>query len=187
MFPGFVPMFQRPAPLIWDFFFFGIRFGVTGVDFGALHLNTSNTSNMLSNSSYLAIAFHSSFGGFHLIFCLLLQVKDNYMLSHLQKSGISLEWCLHHLTFLVTDWFGAFACLLCFCVHLRTGFVASGIGSVLTDQQFGLFFIGVETLMGFVVALCGDIPRFFCLPVFYIISAAIEATGDSLLTVIRFF
>ncbi|KAM1077776.1 hypothetical protein ACFX19_025520 [Malus domestica] len=93
------------------------------------------------------------------------------MLSLLQRSGISLEW---YLTFLVTDWFRALACLLCVCVCLRTGFMASGIGSVLPDLQFGLFFISVEALVGFVIALCGDIPRFFCSLVVSVISVAIE-------------
>lgn len=65
--------------------------------------------------------------------------------------------------------------------------MASGIGSILPDLQFGLFYIGVEALMGFVIALCGDIARFFCSSVVSIISAAIEVAGDSRLAVIRFF
>ncbi|CAN6547663.1 unnamed protein product [Malus baccata var. baccata] len=50
--------------------------------------NTSSTSNLLQ-FHIPAIAFYFSFGGFHLISCMLLLVRDNYMLSPLQRTGFA--------------------------------------------------------------------------------------------------
>ncbi|TQD77703.1 hypothetical protein C1H46_036764 [Malus baccata] len=131
------------------------------------------------------------FGGSHLTTCLLLHscffpVKDNYMLSPLQRSGISSEWCLHHLTFFMTAWFWAFSCPLCAGYRLRARNVAIDMGMVSLEIQVWHFFPGIVTMMGLSCALCSGSSWFYGLLVIFIVST-MYAAGEAMFRVIRFF
>ncbi|KAB2617249.1 hypothetical protein D8674_013118 [Pyrus ussuriensis x Pyrus communis] len=69
----------------------------------------------------------------------------------------------------------------------RTGTVATGMGMVHLDLQIWLFFIGVETKMGLSFVFYGGFSWIFCSLVISTNFAVVEAAGESLFRVIRFF
>ncbi|RXH95237.1 hypothetical protein DVH24_024921 [Malus domestica] len=86
---------------------------------------------------------NSKFCRSHLTTCLLLfscffAVKDNYMLSPLQRSA----------------WSSTFRCHLCAWYQLRTRNVAFGIGVVSLDLKIWHFFPNIMTMMGLSCAPC---------------------------------
>ncbi|TQD87167.1 hypothetical protein C1H46_027307 [Malus baccata] len=112
LFPGFVPMFQGTISLIWGFW--DHIWGSWGRLWGSA----------LKQLQYFESAhkFHSCFGGFHLISCMLLLVRDNYMLLPLQRTeGVVFRMVWFLLDMQVGLLFYIFEALMGFCIALCGG------------------------------------------------------------------